>query len=539
MAAKHGNFEFPSDWQGASRGSYLATAAAGFVIVAGVSAWFLYSAFRIEVPSRHVAVMIRNTGSDLPNELELVPAGEEYEGVKGVRVEVLREGRYFRNPYVWNWQIFPQIEVPQGKLGVAIRLFGDDLPRGELLARDAGQKGIVPAALNPGRYAKYSNPFAFGVELHPTITVPAGHKGVVTLVTGKLPVNSNLLLVEDGERGVQRKPLDPGTYYFNPYEKQVNLVDCRTKKLGLTEEQDMGFPSKDGFWIRLEGTVQFHVIPDKAPDVFVTYNESANGEQIHEDIVRKIIMPTARSFCRLAGSSYTGKQFIEGEAREEFQRSFETKLSEESERKGIRVVSALITKIFPPEKISEPVRAREIAHQQQAQYVQEIKQQESEAKLVTEQKRIEQKKRLIDAEREVIELLTEAEQKQKVEVTEAEQELAVAKKRLEAAQDKAEAILARGKAEADVIKFGNEAEASGLRAAVAAFSGSGYLYAQQVLFGKLAPGFAEIMVNTSDSPIMRIFDRFQDEAPRSGGQIGVGARSEQPPILESTVGARQ
>ena len=66
--------------------------------------------------------------------------------------EVLTEGRYYYNPYAWTWQVVPQVEIPEGKLGVRIRMYGDDLPAGELIAWKENQKGIVPEVLRPGRY---------------------------------------------------------------------------------------------------------------------------------------------------------------------------------------------------------------------------------------------------------------------------------------------------------------------------------------------------------------------------------------------------
>ena len=57
--------------------------------------------------------------------------------------DVLTEGRYYYNPYDWTWQVVPQVEIPEGKLGVRIRMYGDDLAAGELIAWKENQKGIV------------------------------------------------------------------------------------------------------------------------------------------------------------------------------------------------------------------------------------------------------------------------------------------------------------------------------------------------------------------------------------------------------------
>jgi hypothetical protein len=93
---------------------------------------------------------------------------------------------------------------------------------------------------------------------------------------------------------------------------------------------------------------------------------------------------------------------------------------------------------------------------------------------------------------------------------------------LEAASDLAAAITARGKADASVIEFDNQAEAAGWKKAVTAFSGDGDQYARWVMLKKLAPSFQQMMVNTADSPIMDIFKQFSEVqgTPTGGGVAG-------------------
>jgi len=475
--------------------------------------WLVYSMFRIDVGTGQMAVLIHKVGKDVANGDE-VASGPEY---KGVQKDVLQEGRYFKNPYAWDWEVLDQIVIPKDKLGVLISLTGDDLPYGEFLAHvgkdgNVTTKGIVPAVLRPARYA--INPYLFEVEFkqHEPIVVPAGFKGVVTNLAGPLPKNPNTLLAQPGERGVQEKTLAPGTYYLNPYAQSISLVDCRSQRFNLAEKKDMGFPSKDGFWVQLDGRIEFRIDPEKAADVYVTYNEVHNGDSIDEEIVQKIIMPNARSFCRLEGSNKLGHDFIEGETRTQFQIEFEKAMQNACEPLGIEIIQALITSIKPPEQIAEPVRARELAKQEEVKYQQQIKQQEQEKILAEKVAMVDQKRELVSIEKDIVKLTTEAERLQKVAVTEANQKLEVAKIRLEAAHDEAAAIESRGKADADVIKFENEAEAAGWRRSVEAFQGDGAMFARYVLYQKMAPAYRRIMINTADSPIMKIFESFTQPA---------------------------
>src|SRR5208282_1981296 len=288
-------------------------------------------------------------------------------------------------------------------------------------------------------------------------TIAAGFRGVVTLLAGPLPKDPNVFLVEDGERGVQSKTLEPGTYYLNPYETRVSMVDCRSRRFNLGQEAEMNFLSADGFPITLDGVVEFRVLPAKVAEMFVKYNEDANGDAIDEEIIAKIIMPESRSLCRVGGSKLSGGQFISGEDREKFQTDLVKSLTQNCQKQGIEILAVAITSIKPPDDITQPVQQREVAKQKLAQFRREKLQQLSEAKLKVEVVLAEQKK-----------LVVKAEQEQQVAVTLSEQKLKVAQTQLEATKDKASAILAKAEAEAEVIKFDNAAEAAGLAAQVLA-----------------------------------------------------------------------
>ncbi len=494
----------------------------GALILASLVAlpYFAYTECRIEVPSKHMAVMIKKTGEDLKNGDEIAPS-DKY---KGVQQKLLAEGRYFRNPFAWDWVVVPQIEIPEDKLGVRTRLYGENLPQGDLIAWKEGQKGIVPVVLRPGRYAinawligspsrSEGDSFAEHIELFSPVTVPAGFKGVVTELSAPMPEDPNVLMVEDGRRGVQREALAPGTYYVNPYVTRISLVDCRSQRFNLSEGGGMGFPSKDGFFVTLDGIIEFRVQPERAAEVFVTYNDTDNatpaGDPINEEIVKKIILPNARSFCRLRGSNHSGREFISGETRVAFQKDFQEALAATCETQGIEVIQALITKIRPPAQIATPVKEAQIAEQTEAQYGRQLLQQESEQQLAVQKETVKQKQALVQADQEVVVVVTQAKREQEVAVIEASQRLTVAEYELKAAKDEAAAMLALGQADADVIRFDNQAEAAGWERSVEAFGGDGRQFARWVLLKKLAPAFRSMMVNTADSPLMDFFNEYQ------------------------------
>jgi regulator of protease activity HflC (stomatin/prohibitin superfamily) len=502
------------------RGSWGGMAIAGFVLLGVGVVMVLYNACKIDVGTGHQAVLIRREGRELEPDMEVAPPPADgkyyYKGVQsgGPNNGVLTEGRYFYNPYYWSWEIGPQFVVPGDKIGIRIALSGDDLPAGQILA-EPGQKGILREVLKPGRYPY--NPYAESIELHDPVTIPAGLRGVVTRLAGPTSSDPNVFLVAEGERGVQPKTLDPGTYYLNPYEIRVSQVDCRSRRFNLGQDSEMSFLSADGFPITLDGVVEFRIEPDKVAEMFVKYNETANGDAIDEEIIAKIITPESRSICRIGGSKLSGGQFISGEDREKFQTDLVKSLTQNCQKQGIEILAVAITSIQPPADITQPVQQREVAKQKLAQFRREKLQQISEAKLKIEVVLAQQKKRVVEAEQEVIEKTTKSEERQKVAVTLAEQKLKVAQTQLEATKDKASAILAKAEAEAEVIKLDNAAEAAGLAAQVAAFDGDGAAMARNLLLAKIAPSFRTILGN-SEGPLMELFKQFTDRAAPAPSQ---------------------
>ena len=438
---------------------------AAAVFVAVTVPWSIYQECRIDVPNKHMAILTHKMGKDLEPGVVIAPSPE----YKGVQKEVLTEGRYYYNPYDWEWQVVPQVEIPEGKLGVRIRMYGDDLAAGELIAWKENQKGIVPEVLRPGRYPinawvdrqreRLVQNYAEIVELHDPVTIPAGYKGLITDLTAPMPKQANELLSAKGERGVQSETLEPGTYYLNPVraggpfgglpQPAIQPHRHRVSHQG----RFLGQPGGD------------HRIPrqtrtGRQPPTFST-TRSAKSKNLAEEVIAKVILPNARAYTRLRGSNHSGKEFIAGDTRVTFQEDFQKTMKSTCDEQGIEVIQALITTIKPPEKIADPVRRRQIALQQEAQYKKEIEQQVAEQELAVQKATVEQKKALVAASQEVVVVTTEAKKKQEVALIDANKRLAVAEQKLLAAKDLAAAIMAKGKADADVIRFANQAEAAG------------------------------------------------------------------------------
>ncbi len=463
---------------------------------------FIWFFCRIEPPSGYCAVVIRYDGKDIPANDIIAMSSDQ----KGIQLEPLSEGRYFRNPLFWDWQIKPLVQIKEGEVGVMIRQFGRAPPRpGQFIVRQKEAdgtmcRGVIAEPLRPGTYR--INPHAYHVEKRPAIRVEPGEVGVVTLRYGPDPADTNKFLVKDGERGVQEKPLRPGTYYLNPYICRVDIVGVQSHKT----EFEISFISKDGFRFPVKGAVEWAVEETRAPEVFVMVGDE-------QDIVNKVILRSALSMSRIQGSKYSSADAISGTVRKAFQDEFNKHITSESAKKGILVKAALISEIEPPQKIAEPIREREIAIQTRAKYEREIERATSDAKVAEQRKIQDQKTRVVTSNTTKTNEIQKATKEQQIEVINAQRDLEVAKKDLETAVNQAQAIVATGQGDADVILYTRTAEASALKAMVSPF-GTGQAYGQYLYLKKIAPNIQAIISNT-DGPLAEPLRQLS--RPQKGG----------------------
>jgi hypothetical protein len=475
-------------------------------MVVGLFGLLLFGVFIISglvvVENRKAAVLIRKTGDDLPKDGILASPDH-----KGIQADLLPEGWYWRNPYTWDHVLVDQIEIPPGKVGVQVRTFGEPLPEDAVIA-EQGQRGIIRDVLRPGRYVV--NPYAYRIVQYDAVAVPPGYLGVVTLVSGKDPKNPNEFLVEEGERGIQKHALSPGTYYENPFIKKITPIDTRSHRFDMTSDKIIRFPSLDGFDISMEGTIEWYIDPTRVAEVFVRYVDT---REVITCITEDIILPNARAYSRIEGSKHLARDFIGGITREKFQDEFLAGVKKSCAAQGILIQSALVRQISPPDAIAKPIKDREIAIRMRDMYEQQ-KERERQQKLLAMEEKMKDRKTLTTlAEADASVAVTRANQEKEVAVIQAERELEVAQLQLQAAQNLAEAVVSAGKAKADVIVFKNAAEAQGLKNAAAAF-GDGHTYVRYLMNQKLAPSITYVLSNT-DGPFADMIRRVM-ESSKSG-----------------------
>ena len=479
---------------------FLAVMAAAGVFV------FIWFFCRIEPGPDSIAVLIKKTGKNLgPGQVIAVEKNQ-----KGIQLNVLAEGRYFKNPYTWSWRIHRILDVPAGKLGVMTRLYGAELPAGQIIAGD-NQRGIVQDILRPGKYR--INPYAYHVALFDAISISPGSVGVVTTLTGSDVLNNNLstedrntFMVKEGLKGVSGRLLDPGTHYLNPYMYNVVEVNIQSQRFEMSGGDVINFLTLDGFSVTVEGTIEFGIERNEA--AFLTHRV---GDM--DDIIKKIILPRARGFSRIEGSKHPAVNFIVGETRQRFQADLENHLRAKSKGWGVDIKSVLVRKIIVPDEIASINRDRELAVQEAAKYDQQIIQAKSKAELTKQEMLAIQSKEKVEADTKRIRAVIDAQQDQAVRLIAAEKELGVARLEYDAALFQAESILLTADGEKDAIKARNTAEATVLQGRVSAM-GSGDHFARYTLYEKLGPRIETVLSSDSAEGIGNIFSGF---APVKGG----------------------
>ena len=466
--------------------SGIALGALAAVVALGAWVWF---GWRIEPGNGEIAVLMKKTGKNLPPDAILAP-GPEY---KGIQQDVLPEGRFFRNPWTWDWSYVRALDIPAGKFGVLVRKFGKSLPPGQIIAPDDETKGIVRDVLGTGRHR--INPYAYDVKICDDIVIKPGHVGVVTALTGsdiltdveQTATSEKGFLVTEGAKGVLPDVLKEGTHRLNPFIYSVSIVNIQSQRFEMSGPDAITFLTLDGFTVTAEGTLEFNIDVDK---VAVLSHEVGDME----DILQKIIVPAARGFSRIEGSKKNATEFIVGESRQAFQNSLETYLKKVCAQWGVSLNSVLIRDIFAPQEIASIIRKRELAVQEANKIEQQIVQAKSQAELERERALAEQNSAKVAAETARIQAKIQAEQRQQEVVIAARARLEAASIELQAAEADATARLAQAEAERKVVEAETTAKADVLAQEAGVYADERD-YVRARLYAKTAPQVRSVLVS--------------------------------------------
>ena len=512
--------------------------------------WFIWQwgFCRFYVDPGFMAILTAKTGEPLPPGQILAQPGQ-----KGIEEQPLAEGRHFRNPLFYAHKIMPVIVIPTGKVGVVTSKVGAELPPGEFLA-EPGQKGIWRRVLGPGKHRL--NPYGYQIDIVDAVSIPIGYVGVVTSLSGQQTTPG--AFAGPGEKGVRQDILQPGLYYVNPKELQVDLLEIGVNQVSLlgktggevitktqiasqnvamqglqqralaeqkekrldylaqqrgqepaAESANVGlassvgslrkaapgkpaaptapavpaappkptppdfshllslnqfveFPSRDGFEISLDMTVEFEFLPEHIAWIYQSYGDLPA-------VVDKIIMPQILSVSRLKGSAYRAKDFIVGEGRAKFQHDLTEALGKTIEEKRIVIHDALIRHVNVPMQILDPIQQASVAVEQDLTNKEKQNTARKQAELNTEQGLVEQRRRQVAQETEKLKAEIQADQEKQVAQLQAEAMRQAAEIEKQTALVRADKTRTLGQAQATTITLVEGEKARGFELKAAAF----------------------------------------------------------------------
>lgn len=411
------------------------------------------------IPQGKIGIVTSKIGEELSEGEFLADTNQ-----KGIWRKVLGPGKYRLNPYGYKIDVVDAISIPIGYSGVITSLSGKQAPGGQPAGKE--EKGVRKDILQPGLY--YVNPKAFKIdvlEIGVNQVSLLGKAGGQVITKGQLETQ-NVAIEQLQEKVLEeqkRKRLNYLTQKAEterrrrpePAEKQRQEVQPRKPGVPVQQgetitplvlEQFVEFPSRDGFQISLDMTVEFELLPDVIAWIFRQYGDLPA-------VVDKVIMPQITSISRNKGSEYGAKDFIVGEGREKFQMELTRTLANTLAEKRIIVHNALIRHVVVPDQILDPIQQASIAIEQNLTNVEKQNTAKKFAELNTQITLIEQRREQVAQETT----------KLRAEI-QADQEKQVAEIRAEAVKKVAEIAKETARIEADTVRKLGEAEAAALKA---------------------------------------------------------------------------
>ena len=278
-------------------------------------------------------------------------------GEQGILREVKGEGWHLVMPILYDSEVQPNTIIEGGKVGVVTTKFGKILPPGKVLA-DEGEQGIQRHVLQPGSHR--INKYAYDVKVVDATEILPGFVGVKQRRLGK--ENSKRFAESDEEKGIIKEILQPGLYYLNTEEFAVSKVEVGIVQTTFHHDDDpdrdsaIRFPSKGGLQISLDCTIEWEVLPKDMPSLVAEYGS-------WREVESKVIKMQADRISRDKGTKFSAQDFLLGATRQEFQKSFEAELRAVCRQKGVTIQSAFVREIVIPESFLEQIRNQQLARE--------------------------------------------------------------------------------------------------------------------------------------------------------------------------------
>lgn len=446
----------------------------------------------VSIPVGKVGVVTAKVGKEVPSG-QILAAGSDS---KGVWKDVLGPGTYRLNPEGYEVTRLDAINIPIGYVGIVTSQTGESVEPGEFAG--PGQQGVMQDVLQPGLY--YLNPRAYQVdvlEIGMNQVSINGGSGSVVLTKSQISnassaldelqattiqkqqqkradyigQNSNLLAQNEvaaalgkgkeilGKALTRKAPASSSSRSKSapvaesskrrvpsaddPFAPQVAAEPMQPtavpESVAFGINRFVEFPSRDGFQILLDMTVEFELLPANISRIYMLYGDLPA-------VVEKIILPQVLSISRIRGSSYKARDFIDGEGRQLFQKELTAELTRVMADKHIVIHNAIIRHVEVPNEILTPIQESSLAKEQDLTNKARQETARKQAELNTETAMIEQFKKQVEQETEKLVATTVAQTKNEVATIQANTALEVAATNLLKATVQAQITQVQGEA---------------------------------------------------------------------------------------------
>jgi hypothetical protein len=408
-----------------------------------------------KVPQGEIGLVVANDGLTRPEDRNLAKVVEchnfedaqafiENGGESGKQLAILPARTYQINTDLFTvitsanaekYNVKPEelkvYTVGKDKIGIVTTLEGKTLPEEEIAGaiieghnnfqnpqkfiEAQGYKGLQREFLQEGSWTL--NPWFVRVEQVPLVEILAEQVGVIISYVGETvddKSKNDSRLVEEGYKGIQRKPLPPGKYAMNRRIKSVHVVPTNeiilnwSKSEGKSEEnydkvlEPLQLRSKDGFVFQLELTQTICIAENDAPkmilkvgaqpiDSLKAYNSNpldGNSQKVVKspaikNLVGKVLGPMIDSYFQVSAQGYDALDFFNKTG--EIQSNAADYIREALNSYGVQSIQTLITEIDLPDELEALLRDRQILQQKAENYKQEELTEQQRQSLIKQQ----------------------------------------------------------------------------------------------------------------------------------------------------------
>jgi hypothetical protein len=375
-------------------------------------------------------------------------------GYRGAQIGFLRPGTYRINTSAFDVAIQKATIVPENSIGIVMANDGIPLstsyviaPRpkdsdnqdvadsslfqnGQLFIKSKGYRGAQLDTLQPGTY--YINTLLFKVNIQPIAEVPPGYVAVIRSNVGielersvEKPIDSEssnlkdkvhadverLLTTDKYTRGIWREPIAPGKYNLNPLAFTPYLVPTSavtidwaaegrigTEVKGVTNEgvlykfNPLKVTSKDGFQLEVNIRIVIRITQENASFIIARFGSVDN-------LIDQIVHPLIDASFRNKAGEKKAIDFFQ--SRTDLQVEALNHAKSVFEEYNVLAQNLLVAYIDIPQSLLDTQTQKEIALQQQAQFVEQAKAQEQNIAVQEKAARALKQKDVINAKLEI------------------------------------------------------------------------------------------------------------------------------------------